>query len=339
VLPRTLDCVRPPVDSANGHVGAEGKHHVDVEEKQVELLQEMQVGPDGFFVDWSSFWSKDRREAEWLYDGVLAKGRGHSLYATHKTGKSLFALYLAHVLAVKLGVVVVYLDYEMGEDDLYERLEDMGCGPDTDLSRLYYALLPSLPPLDQPEGAKALLATVDAATDQWPGHDVAVVIDTTARAVAGEENSADTVRGFYRWTGLGLKQRGITWARLDHAGKDTARGQRGSSAKSDDVDVVWRVTRIDGGLQLRREASRMSWVPDTVTFHQQSDPLRFVPVTDAWPAGTVEVAALLDTLDVPPEAGSRPAGKALREAGHKRAQVLVQAAQRWRRTAATEAVQ
>lgn len=290
---------------------------------------------DAFFVDWPAFWARVRLGPDWLFDDVLARGRGHAIYASHKTGKSLLMLWLAVEMA-RRGVAVVYLDFEMGDDDLFERLADMGYGPATDLSFLHYAVLPSLPPLDTEQGASVLLAKVDAVIAAHPGVEVAVVIDTTARAVAGEENSADTFRDFYRFTGTGFKRRGVTWARLDHAGKDTAKGQRGSSAKGDDVDVVWRLARTDNGLELRREASRMGWVPLRVAFRQLDEPLRFVRVDEDWPAGTAEVARILDDLEVPPRAGERPAGQALREAGHQAGQYLVRAAQKYRRQVAEQ---
>ena len=283
-----------------------------------------------FFVDWPAFFDRNRNEADWLFDDVLARGRAHSVYANNKTGKSLLMLWVAVKMALQ-GVAVVYLDFEMTDDDLYERLVDMGYGAETDLSHLHYAVLPSLPPLDTDLGGLTLLAKVDEVRAMHPGAEVAVVIDTTARAVAGEENSADTFRDFYRFTGTGLKRRGITWARLDHAGKDSARGQRGSSAKGDDVDVVWRLARTDNGLELRREVSRMGWVPTKVVFRQTADPLRFVRVAEDWPAGTAEVAAILDGLGVAPGAGERPAGHAMREAGYQRTQSVVRAAQKYRR--------
>jgi KaiC/GvpD/RAD55 family RecA-like ATPase len=290
-----------------------------------------------FFVDWADFWARDRREADWLFEDVLAQGRGHAIYAGFKTGKSLFMLSMAAQLAMR-GVAIVYLDYEMGDDDLYDRLSDMGYGPDTDLSHLHYAVLPSLPTLDTDLGALALFEKVDAVQAAHPGAHVAVVIDTTARAVAGEENSADTYRDFYRHTGLGLKQRGVTWARLDHSGKDQSKGQRGSSAKGDDVDVVWHLVRNDNGLELRRDASRMGWVPAKVTFRQMADPLRFIRVAEDWPAGTAEVARVLDGLGVAVSLGERPAGKALRVAGHQAGQHLVRAAQKYRRQREAEGV-
>jgi len=290
-------------------------------------------GDERFFVDWPEFWARDRRDADWAYEDVLARGRGHAIFAGHKVGKSLLVLFLVAQLVAD-GFVVLYLDYEMGEDDLHDRLDDMGYGPETDFSRLRYALLPSLPPLDEPEGAKALFAKLGAVAAEFPDRGVVVVIDTTGRAVVGEENSADTYRNFYRWTGIGLKQRDVTWVRLDHAGKDTAKGQRGSSGKGDDVDVVWRLVRVDGGLELRREASRMGWVPERVAFRQTDDPLRFVRVDEAWPAGTKETAEALAALGVSPEVGYRPAAKCLKAVGKGRRADLVAAAQKWRRETA-----
>lgn len=285
------------------------------------------------FIDWTEFWSRDRSAPEWLLEDMLARGRGHSIYAPHKGGKSLLALWWASRLVAE-GVVVIYLDYEMGEDDLHERLGDMGHGPGSDLSLLRYALLPTLPPLDTAAGGAELLAIADREMERHPGRHVAVVIDTIGRATVGEENPADTIRGFYRHTGLGLKQRGATWARLDHAGKDPARGARGSSAKGDDVDIVWRLVPVEGGVELHRDAARMGWVPERVTLRLEGDPvLRFVPTSGSWPSGTIETAAALDRLKVPLEASGQQALAALREVNEGRRKAVVLAALRHRRMA------
>jgi hypothetical protein len=205
-------------------------------------------------------------------------------------------------------IIVIYLDYEMTEDDLEERLSDMGYGPQTDLSKLRYALLPSLPPLDTVHGAEALHHLVDVEQAAFPDHHVVVIIDTTSRAVKGEENKADTIQDFYRYTGIGLKRRKVTYARLDHAGKDGTKGQRGSSAKGDDVDIVWRVTQVDGGLKFHREATRMSWVAESADFKRHNDPLKFTWTQDAlWPAGVKEKADILDRLGAPIDISVRAA--------------------------------
>jgi len=136
------------------------------------------------------------------------------------------------------------------------------------------------------EGAAALAALVDGIAAQASGRHLVAFIDTMSRAVHGEENSADTYRAFYNHTGIELKRRGITWCRLDHAGKEGDRGQRGSSAKGDDVDVVWRLKAQDNGVALKRELSRMAWVPETVSFKIEDCPLRYVRIAGDWPAGT-----------------------------------------------------
>jgi hypothetical protein len=277
----------------------------------------------GPFIDWPMFWAKDHTEAEWVFEDVLARGRGHALYAPSGSKKSLFALWLAVQVAAD-GVAVCYLDYEMTEDDLQERLEDMGHGPQSDLSRLHYALLPELSPLDTKDGAEEVELLLDDTAAQ------VVIIDTTARAVEGEENSADTIRRFAHHTGMMLRRRGVTWLRLDHTGKDLSKGQRGSKAKDDDPDVVWQLRETENGVMLTARKRRMGWVPERVTFALREEPLRFDPVVGDWPEGTVETADLLDHLGVPLDASTRTAQKALRDAGEGRRREVIVAGQRWR---------
>ena len=290
------------------------------------------------FVDWSTFWDRDWSLAEWAYEDVFARGRGHALYASHKTGKSLLALFVAGKLATGgERIVCIYLDYEMSQEDLFDRLEDMGYGPGTDLSRLKYALLPTLPPLDTPAGADALMQMVDSVQAEWPEHHLVVIVDTISRAVAGEENSADTFRDFYANTGIELKRRGLTWARLDHGGKDPSKGQRGSSGKGDDVDVVWRLEKTQNGVCLHRDLARMPWVPEKVTFGMTEDPLSFRRLADDWPAGTRETAEELDRLQVAPTISIKAAQQALKDAQIPKRRMVVAAAQRWRRERGGEA--
>ena len=291
------------------------------------------MGPaDDVFIDWPTFWERDHDEAEWVYPDVLARGRGHALYAAHKLGKSLFMLWVAAQLATGPDpVVVTYFDYEMTEADVHDRLEDMGYGPGTDFSRLRYALLPTLPPLDTAAGAGALMRLVDGVQNEWPDHHLVLAVDTIGRAVQGKEDPADTIRDFYRHTGIELKRRGITWVRLDHAGKDLGRGQRGSSGKGDDVDVVWALTKTENGVCLRREVSRMAWVPDKVTFAMSEEPLRYRRLTGDYPEHTGETANLLDRLGVPLDASTRTAAAALKALGEGRRRQVVIAALRFRK--------
>lgn len=285
-------------------------------------------------VDWSTFWERDRDGSDWLIEPLLPRGRGVAMYAPAKAGKSLLSLDMAARVATGTRCLdqpagpsqsVLYVDLEMTEDDLYERLEDMGYGPGTDLSHLHYYVLPSLAPLDTPLGGEELTGLAEL-------HQAAAVfIDTTTRAVSGNENDADTIRSYWRHTGSRLKVAGRTVCRLDHAGKDLDLGQRGSSAKNDDVDVVWQLTQRDDGLRLKATHRRLGWVPEFVDLLRLENPLRHERALVTWPAGTAEVARLLDQLDVPLDTSRRNATDLLREAGHPTRTQVVAAGLRYRR--------
>jgi hypothetical protein len=284
--------------------------------------------------DWPSFWAHDDTAAQWMMEPVIAEGRAHAIYAPGGTGKSLFSLWIAATLATgRQGLDnhpgtprrVLYLDYEMTPEDVRERLESMGYDNTCDLTRLHYAILPSLPPADAPEGGKAIARMAQLVDAEL------VILDTFSRAVSGDENDADTVRAFYRWTLLHLKSEGRTFARIDHAGKDLDKGQRGSSAKNDDVDVVWQMTKADDGFKLLAKKRRMGWVPEEIALLQHDTPsLHYRVVDDLAPAGTAKVIADLDDLKMPPSVSARKAAAALKEAGKGARDQLVRAAQKHR---------
>jgi hypothetical protein len=220
----------------------------------------------------------------------------------------------------------------MSESDIYERLINMGHGPDSDFQRFHYDLLPDLPPLDTHHGARRLIGMVDDLQRIYQDRHLVVVLDTMGRAVEGPENDSDTVRAFYSHTGLALKQRGVTWARLDHAGKNLeVTSARGSSAKGDDVDVVWEIQKMEEGYALRREASRMSWVPPKVKLRLEEFPLRFEVVAGLDPAGTKEFIAVLDELGAAGNLSVREVRALMKSLNLKATQSVVQAAVRHRK--------
>lgn len=290
-------------------------------------------------VDWPEMWADDAPAEEWLAEPFLARGRGHALFAPAKAGKSLLALEVAAALASGRPVLsqlrpgppvpTLYIDAEMGRPDLRERLEALGYGPDDDLSNLAYYALPGLPPLDSAHGGAALLELVEHHRAEL------LVIDTVAASLNGEENSADTMRAMWTNTGSPLRAAGVTTLRVDHAGKDLDRGQRGSSAKAGDVDVVWRLTVRDRDrLELRATHRRIPWVPELVTLERLEEPrLAHRVIGDSWPAGTAELAGRLDALGVDLDATRRVAGDALRDAGGSARDAIVGAALRYRRSA------
>jgi hypothetical protein len=220
----------------------------------------------------------------------------------------------------------VYIDQEMTRDDLRERLTDLGYGADDDLSRLVYFQVIDLPPLDTERGALFVTELLDR------HHPTLIVLDTMARVVAGAEDSSDTYRSFYRHTGQLLKEQKVALLRLDHSGKDGTRGQRGSSAKADDVDVVFRLTMDDNTVRLRRTHSRVPWVPPVVVLERRFEPvLHHVLTSDGVSHEAIEVSKLLDDLTVPHDASATVAMTALKSAGNGRRKSVVLDAIRLRR--------
>jgi hypothetical protein len=278
-------------------------------------------------VDWKSFWTQDHIVEDWIAKPLIARARQTALFAGAKTGKSWLTLNVVAALASGKPILgqpsatqvhCLYLDYEMVEADLYERLEQFGYTEDDDLSHLHYALIPSLPPLNTPEGASAIMRLCELTKAE------VVVIDTTGRAIEGEENSADSYREFARTTGLALKRAGIACVRTDHAGKDGGKkhGQRGSSAKNDDVDIVYRLDKTDDGLTLERTHTRISWVPAKVELIVEdlddSTTIRLrTREHKGWTLEEIDLAKRLDDLGYPTTISTNELMRQAKANGHK----------------------
>lgn len=279
-------------------------------------------------INWAEFWATETPTQEWVIEGVVPAGRQVAVYSPPKQGKSLFALDACAAAATgrpvlgqpaRAPVRVIYIDQEMTRDDLSERLVDLGYGPESDLSNLAYYQLVDLPALDTELGGQV----VESIARRF-GADV-VVLDTMARVVAGDENQADTYRNFYRYTGRRLKAMNVALLRLDHGGKDPEKGQRGSSEKAGDVDVVFRLTAADGTVVLRRTHSRIPWVPAEITMTRAEEPrLAHIITPDAVPPVVATIIGELDRLTVPVDTSGNAAHRALREAGigRRKADVL-----------------
>lgn len=302
-------------------------------------------------LDWSTAWDLADEGGEWIVDDVLARERGHAMWARGGTGKSEFALWVANQ-AAQAGHLVVYVDLEMGARDVTDRQTDMGYSQDRphepELLRYIPAERVNLPPLDTEAGATALAELLERQRELRPGRHLVVFIDTIGRAVQGPESDADTYLAFHRHTGMMLRRLHVTWLRLDHTGWE-AEHSRGSSAKYDDVDVVWKLTRNDSGVSLCSELgkggkSRMGWVPHLVEFERRPPggedgaPLAYWRVDHAWLPGTRELAARLDALGLPLDVSERAAGKALRDVKQGRRAQSIRDAIKYRRGVEEQAV-
>lgn len=291
-------------------------------------------------LDWAELWKDDEDDGEeWIIEPFLPARRLIAIYSAPKIGKSLLMLEIAAAVAQGTGVLgtrldrprrVLYVDFENDpRGDIRERLQAMDYGPG-DLGNLCYLSYPRLPALDSEAGGQQLLSAANVYACEI------VIIDTIGRAVAGEENSNDTMMRFYRHTGLKLKQTGITVARLDHSGKDPTKGQRGGSAKSGDVDAVWHLTRLsDTTLKLVCAESRTPVSTREVIYTREEDPLRSKVDPNGWiAANEAVITSILEALDAvgaPAETGKRKAREILRTVGIKASNSTLERALRLRK--------
>ena len=281
-------------------------------------------------INWHTLWA-DQSEEEWLVEPLIPAGRLIALYSQAKTGKSLLMLEIAAAMASGRPVlgnptvqaVTLYVDFENDpRGDVLARLQAMGYGPG-DLDALKYLSFPALSALDSERGGAELMAAVEAYGAR------VVVIDTVSRAVAGEENANDTWLAFYRHTGLLLKRAAVACIRLDHAGKDETKGQRGGSAKTGDIDAVWRLSVIDDEqLSLTCELARMPVTEkDLVLIRKRVPHLAHEVDTSGrkWANDNkvAEIVAALDALHIPTDVTLKAASVALRSTGLTARQNLI----------------
>ncbi len=275
-------------------------------------------------VDWHELWA-DNTEDGWLIEPLIPAGGQTVIYSAPKVGKSLLMLEVAAALAAGRPVLgnapqepmnILYIDHENRlRADVRKRLQDMGYGPG-DLANLRLLSFPRMGKLDTPVGGLELLQIAQAHQARL------VIIDTASRTIQGEENSNDTWNAYYSNTGQLLKAAGIAMARLDHSGKDEERGQRGGSAKSGDVDMVWRLKGVTPDVfTLECEATRVEAAERLLTIKRQSDPLRHtvdaMGVYGALEARQAACLQLLDKENAPKDIGVVEAHEWLRSRGHK----------------------
>lgn len=302
--------------------------------RDLELRQQASSnGHRHFPIDWEASWNRDY-SMDWLADGLWPLGKHLHLFAAAKSGKSLLMLWIGASIAVGRDPftgaaiparIVAYIDREMTEQDVIERLQDMGFEWEQ-LANLRYYLFPTIDALDTNEGGKQLMELVAESSAE------VVMLDTLSRVVKGEENSNDTYRNFHLYTGSRLKAAGISMARLDHEGIVSGRS-RGATAKVDDVDLVYQLAPTDGGIRLKKTAARVSFTRDEIMLVKSDDPLSFANTGEVmWPDGVKAKANEMDKAGCPIDVSKRQAIALLKEHGFMQGKgTVVLAAIRYRK--------
>ncbi|MDO8363052.1 MAG: AAA family ATPase [Actinomycetota bacterium] len=288
-------------------------------------------------VDWAEVFTRPPVDA--IVDGLLIPGRWTALVAPAKAGKSTLALHIAHTLARGIDpftgvrrapVTVLYIDGEMGELDVHERVVALDLTP-TDLVRLHYTDRP--PKGDTAPGGIAVESTVRAL-----GVEV-VILDGLNALISGAENDDLPWRNLYELTIAPLKSAGCAVLSSDNTGHvETHRG-RGSSVKLDKADAVTEVKRTDSGVRLLTPRPRCAAYAREIVLAidgaEGDRPITYRHALHSWPDGTHTAVALLDRLGVPRNAGRPAALAALKAAGEGVRTEVLAAAIRYRKSAGT----
>jgi hypothetical protein len=169
-----------------------------------------------------------------LEPDVLIDGAVHWFHGTADTGKTWLAAYLAKH-RIEAGENVLIWDKENGPEIYGERLEALGCEPETIDRHLFYHGEPNLR-LDHD--------VLEAYTMRLEEVDPLLVIYDSARGFltsAGlEENSNDDLDKWYEGILKPVRNRKCAAMVLDHDPKD-GNTARGAGRKKDLCDVMWAV--------------------------------------------------------------------------------------------------
>jgi hypothetical protein len=263
----------------------------------------------------------DTTPPEWLVPGFIPLSAHVLLSAPAKTGKSATALWVAGCLALGRDPFtgapgtrrrVMYLDFEMNKRDVRTRLDKLGFGPDEVLANTDYFLRPRLPgKLNTATGAVWMKAMLEVCPADL------VVIDTAARVVEGAENDAPTWHAFHEHAQAVVRAAEVALLLIDHEGHEGGRA-RGTSAKADNVDVIWSLGKTGDDLRrLINKGDRTGECDDVIELRRTDDPpwgLERVAAS-AVPAATLAKVRDLDAAGVPVAASRRTAEEMLRAAG------------------------
>jgi hypothetical protein len=201
-----------------------------------------------------------------LEPDVLIDGAVHWLHGTADTGKTWLAAYLTKH-RIEAGENVLIWDKENGPEIYGERLEALGCDPETIDRYLFYHGEPNLRLDDD---------VLEAYTMRLEEVDPVLVIYDSARGfltTAGlEENSNDDLDKWYEGILKPVRNRKCAAMVLDHDPKDGSTA-RGAGRKKDLTDVMWAVKcpypfdeSSVGMVRLVLEKGRRGGLPPSVTY-------------------------------------------------------------------------
>lgn len=210
----------------------------DLEEEVVQSF----IKPIGGFVFPAGLFTRASLPEVPFYVKDWLPKRGKSLlYAPPKSGKSYLCLQLANCigseepflgLSTKRGTVL-YVQFELGEEILQERLKQTG----KDYDNVFVGTTFSMK-LDTPSGQKQLWSALEATEPQ------VLILDPWYKAILGDENESTDAIKVLDFLDSVIEGFNCSVFIIHHAGKDISKRGRGSSVLEDWVDSYLQMQRI-----------------------------------------------------------------------------------------------
>lgn len=204
---------------------------------------------------------------EELLPDILLVGKAHNIYAPGGVGKTWVLIWLAKELLSR-GKRVAVFDLENGQRTYLERLEEAGANLEALDRNFAYGGFVSLDP-----------ASYTRFLDEWKP-DI-VMFDSWIGFLAQygkDENVSNDISAWAEAYSKPALKRGCAVLNLDHVPHDHER-ERGSSRKRDEMDVVWKLTKLGdfdrentATLAMSRQKDREGWLPEKLTFEIGGDP-------------------------------------------------------------------
>ena len=198
--------------------------------------------------------------------GLLVAGQAHWYMGHPESGKSTLALHAAHEV-MKLGLHVVWIDWEMGARQAKRRARAVGVSDDLLSDQFHYTAFPA--EFNTGAGTARLLHDLE----RWPGS--LVVLDSCSKALSAAGLDENSPTDATKWTTsvvLPLREAGATLLVIDHVSKSATRSQpypRGAGSKLADTDVALFIEATrkfsrarSGELAVTKQKDREGVLPD-----------------------------------------------------------------------------
>lgn len=195
----------------------------------------------------------DTAKQHWLVKRIIKAGTPLSvLLGAPKAGKSLIAIDLSLCVATGTSwhghavsqAPVLFLHGE-GAGGMATRIAAWAMRNNIDPDNVDLPRFHALPllKLDTKDGLRATLAAIDALQAQIGENFGLIIVDTVARAMSGDENSAKDMGALVSALDALHRRTGGSVLAIHHLGKDSTRGGRGSNALLGALDLEMTATR------------------------------------------------------------------------------------------------